>query len=383
MGDVELRDVTKIYDDAQGTETAVDNVSFHVQDGELLVIVGPSGCGKSTTLRAVAGLEPLTDGEIWIGGKEVQHLAAKERSIAMAFQNFALYRKMTVESNLEYGLKHSTYMTKAERKDRVQEVAEMLEITELFDHYPDEISGGQKQRVALGRAIVREPEAFLLDEPLSNLDAKLRATLRTELQEIHDEFGVTMIYVTHDQTEAMALADRIVVMNDAEVQQIAPPGEAYHNPSNKFVATFLGSPAMNVLRCGVTEGAEEVTYTYRDVSIATVPQETAPETPQAVEVGFRPNEVTLHDSSGPDRFPADVDVNEYQGKERYMYLELAQEEEIIVRAPATQDFDVGETVWISLPSENVYLFDPDSGEALQTKWETTSVPDSQATSSPD
>jgi multiple sugar transport system ATP-binding protein len=234
MADVTLNGVTKVYDDAEGTDTAVDNVSLTLQDGELVVLVGPSGCGKSTTLRMIAGLETVTDGTIRVGEREVQELAPSRRSVAMVFQSYALYSKMTALENMEYGLKHSTDLSKADRRERVREFAELLEIEDLLDDTPDELSGGQKQRVALGRAIVREPNVFLLDEPLSNLDAKLRATMRTELQRIQEEIGVTTLYVTHDQKEAMTMADHIAIMHDGELQQIAPPEEAYDHPTNEF-----------------------------------------------------------------------------------------------------------------------------------------------------
>lgn len=374
MGVLELTTVTKIYDDAQGREVAVDDISFRVADGEFLVIVGPSGCGKSTTLRAIAGLETITDGTITIDGKEVQDLAPSARNVAMAFQNFALYRNMTVYDNLEYGLKHSTFMTAAEREARVREIADLLEISELFEHLPSEISGGQKQRVALGRALVREPDVFLLDEPLSNLDAKLRSNLRSELQRIHNDFGITVVYVTHDQTEAMALADRIAIMNDAEIQQIAPPEEAYHHPANRFVATFLGSPAMNILETTRRRDGDRVVFSFGDIDVAHLPADEAPETPDVVELGVRPNDVRIHETDGEGRFPVTLDVNEYQGKERYIYFDL-RETEVIVRAPSALDAEPGADLWLSVDPADVHLFDHETGDALKTR----SLPDADGT----
>jgi len=366
MSDIELDELTKIYDDAQGTETAVDGVSLHVEDGEFLVIVGPSGCGKSTTLRMIAGLETTTDGEIRFDGSLVQHLAASERSVAMAFQNFALYRKMTVAENLEYGLKHSTYMTREQRRDRVETIAETLEISDLFDHYPDEISGGQKQRVALGRAVVRDPEVFLLDEPLSNLDAKLRATLRTELKRIHDEFGVTTVYVTHDQKEAMALADRIAVMRDGTIQQIDSPEATYHHPANRFVATFIGSPSMNILPVQRQRDGDEVSLLYDGTELVHLPADSVPETPETVELGFRFDEIRIHQDPTDGHFEAEVRVNEYQGNERYIYVPMS-EENVIFRAPAAMSLEPGDTIGVTIPPEHVYLFDPETGETLKSK----------------
>lgn len=243
MAEVELKNLSKIY---QGKARAVDNINFKINDKEFVVLVGPSGCGKSTTLRMVAGLEEISEGEIYIDEKLVNDEEPKDRDIAMVFQNYALYPHMTVFENMAFGLKIRKY-SKDEIKKRVEEASKILGLEELLNRKPKQLSGGQRQRVALGRAIVRKPKVFLFDEPLSNLDAKLRVQMRTEISKLHLRLEATMIYVTHDQVEAMTMGDRIVVMKDGTVQQIDSPIDLYNNPTNKFVASFIGSPAMNFI----------------------------------------------------------------------------------------------------------------------------------------
>src|SRR6056297_2798092 len=246
MADLKLDNVTKVFTDDDGSDiVAVDDVSFDIEDGEFLVLVGPSGCGKSTTLRMVAGLETVTSGRISLGGTNLVGRDPQDRDIAMVFQSYALYPHMTVQENMSFGLEESTDMADDEIERRVSETAEMMGIGDLLDRKPGELSGGQQQRVALGRAIVREPEVFLMDEPLSNLDAKLRSQMRTELQRLQEDLGTTTIYVTHDQTEAMTMGDRIAILNDGELQQVGTPLECYHEPANVFVAGFIGEPSMN------------------------------------------------------------------------------------------------------------------------------------------
>jgi multiple sugar transport system ATP-binding protein len=253
MSEIRLDQVGKVY---AGDVRAVDAVSFTIESGEFMVLVGPSGCGKSTLLRMIAGLEEVTEGEIWIGEREVSRLAPRDRDIAMVFQNYALYPHMTVEKNLGYGLKVRG-TAKAEIARRVDEVAHMLGLQELRGRRPGALSGGQRQRVAMGRAIVREPAAFLMDEPLSNLDAKLRVDMRGELARLHDRLGITTVYVTHDQVEAMTLGTRVAVMRDGTVQQVDSPQTLYREPANLFVAAFIGSPSMNLVDARVSDGAVE------------------------------------------------------------------------------------------------------------------------------
>ncbi len=248
MADVTLRKVIKRYDDVE----AVRGIDLDIADHEFVVLVGPSGCGKSTTLRMIAGLEDITDGDIMIGGDVVNDVPPKDRDIAMVFQNYALYPHMTVAENMSFGLRLKHY-PKAEIKSRVTEAARMLDITDLIDRKPKQLSGGQRQRVAMGRAIVRNPKVFLFDEPLSNLDAKLRVQMRIEIKKVHQKVRTTTVYVTHDQVEAMTLADRVVVMNHGRIEQIGTPNELYHHPATRFVAGFIGSPAMNFVPCRLEE----------------------------------------------------------------------------------------------------------------------------------
>ena len=243
MAEVVLKDVTKVFD---REVVAVDHLNLKVEHGEFVVLVGPSGCGKSTTLRMIAGLEEVTEGEIYIDGRLVNDLPPKDRDVAMVFQNYALYPHMTVYQNMAFGLKMRKY-PKSEIEQRVKEAAEILGITHLLDRKPKALSGGERQRVAVGRAIVRRPKVFLFDEPLSNLDAKLRVQMRTEISKLHSQLGATMIYVTHDQMEAMTMGDRIVVLKDGVVQQVDTPLNLYNRPANRFVAGFIGSPSMNFL----------------------------------------------------------------------------------------------------------------------------------------
>src|SRR5437763_11733489 len=259
MADVSLRKVVKRYDEVE----AVRGIDLEIADKEFVVLVGPSGCGKSTTLRMIAGLEDITDGDIMIGGDVVNDVPPKDRDIAMVFQNYALYPHMTVAENMSFGLRLKHY-PKAEIKTRVDEAARMLDITELVDRKPKQLSGGQRQRVAMGRAIVRNPKVFLFDEPLSNLDAKLRVQMRIEIKKVHQKVRTTTVYVTHDQVEAMTLADRVVVMNHGRIEQIGTPNDVYHAPRTRFVAGFIGSPATIFIPCRLVEKGAGLTARLSD-----------------------------------------------------------------------------------------------------------------------
>src|SRR6187401_2364983 len=268
MADVTLRKVVKRYDEVE----AVRGIDLDIADHEFVVLVGPSGCGKSTTLRMIAGLEDITDGDIMIGGDVVNDVPPKDRDIAMVFQNYALYPHMTVAENMSFGLRLKRY-PKAEIKSRIDEAARMLDIVELVDRKPKQLSGGQRQRVAMGRAIVRNPKVFLFDEPLSNLDAKLRVQMRTEIKRVHQKVKTTTVYVTHDHVEAMTLADRVVVMNGGKIEQIGAPNELYHNPKTRFVAGFIGSPAMNFITCRLEQAGEGLNLRLSDTIAFAVPAE--------------------------------------------------------------------------------------------------------------
>jgi len=358
MATLSLEGVTKVYDDAQGREVAVDDLSITVDDGEFACLVGPSGCGKSTTLRMIAGLEPVTEGTITLDGDPVQRLAPSERDVAMVFQNYALYPKMTGRQNMAYGLKHAGGVGREERRRTVEETAALLDITDVLDDRPAEMSGGQKQRVALGRAIVRDPTVFLLDEPLSNLDAKLRSEMRRELQRIHEDLGITTVYVTHDQKEAMTMADRLAVMDDGRLQQVDAPETAYRDPVNRFVGEFLGSPAMNTVTATVGGDGTLSVGGHPFASVAP-DRVTGYDT---VVAGVRPEDVVIADA-GTGTFGATVIDAEYQGDTNFVFLDVA-DHQFAVRAPRTVRPDRDTTVGVQIPGADVYLFDPDTGAAL-------------------
>jgi multiple sugar transport system ATP-binding protein len=325
MADVALRKVVKRYDDVE----AVRGIDLDIADHEFIVLVGPSGCGKSTTLRMIAGLEDISDGDIMIGGDIVNDEPPKDRDIAMVFQNYALYPHMTVAENMSFGLRLKHY-PKAEIKARVTEAARLLDITDLIDRKPKQLSGGQRQRVAMGRAIVRNPKVFLFDEPLSNLDAKLRVQMRIEIKKVHQKVRTTTVYVTHDQVEAMTLADRVVVMNKGRIEQIGTPNELYHKPATRFVAGFIGSPAMNFIPCRLEDvgGTLQIRLTDR-IAFPLPPARAArynslPRTDKLL-LGLRPEHLTesrAHLEPGVETFDTVLDVTEPMGMETLVYFGL-------------------------------------------------------------
>jgi len=325
MADVTLRRVVKRYDEVE----AVRGIDLDIADHEFVVLVGPSGCGKSTTLRMIAGLEDITDGDIMIGGDVVNDVPPKDRDIAMVFQNYALYPHMTVAENMSFGLRLKHY-PKAEIKSRITEAARMLDITDLIDRKPKQLSGGQRQRVAMGRAIVRNPKVFLFDEPLSNLDAKLRVQMRIEIKKVHQKVRTTTVYVTHDQVEAMTLADRVVVMNHGRIEQIGTPNELYHKPATRFVAGFIGSPAMNFLPCRLEEVGGQLNLRLTDRLALPLPPARAARyraLPRADKLllGIRPEHITeakMHAEPGIENFDTVLDVTEPMGMETLIYFTL-------------------------------------------------------------
>jgi multiple sugar transport system ATP-binding protein len=325
MAEVMLRKVVKRYDEVE----AVRGIDLDIADHEFVVLVGPSGCGKSTTLRMIAGLEDITDGDIMIGGDVVNDVPPKDRDIAMVFQNYALYPHMTVAENMSFGLRLKHY-PKAEIKSRVTEAARMLDITDLIDRKPKQLSGGQRQRVAMGRAIVRNPKVFLFDEPLSNLDAKLRVQMRIEIKKVHQKVRTTTVYVTHDQVEAMTLADRVVVMNKGRIEQIGTPNDLYHNPATRFVAGVIGSPAMNFLPCRLEDVGGKLNIRLTDRIAFALPGARAARY-QGVSrtdkllLGVRPEhiaEAKLHPESGVESFDTVLDVTEPMGMETLVYFTM-------------------------------------------------------------
>lgn len=368
MASVTLKNVYKIY---SGNVTAVTDFSLEIQDKEFIILVGPSGCGKSTTLRMIAGLEEISKGELYIGDNLSNDVAPKDRDIAMVFQNYALYPHMTVFDNMAFGLKLRK-TPKDEIKRRVEEAARVLDISHLLDRKPKALSGGQRQRVALGRAIVRDPKVFLLDEPLSNLDAKLRAQMRTEIAKLHKRLGTTFIYVTHDQTEAMTMGDRIVVMKDGFVQQVDTPQNLYTQPVNEFVAGFMGSPQMNFIDAKIKKDGTDYSVTFGRYTLK-IPANKVKDNTLAgyvdkdIVLGIRPEDV--HDE--PDFIAkaaegiveADVEVTELMGAETYLYLNC-EGNSITARVEPTSVAKAGDKIKIAYDLDKLHLFDKETEKAI-------------------
>jgi multiple sugar transport system ATP-binding protein len=360
MADVTLRNVTKTFENAKAA--TIRNINLEIRDGEFMVLVGPSGCGKSTTLRMIAGLEDATSGEISIGGRVVNEVAPKDRDIAMVFQNYALYPHMTVRENLAFGLKLRK-LPKPEIAARVDEVADMLEIGEYLDRKPKALSGGQRQRVALGRAIVRKPTVFLFDEPLSNLDAKLRVQMRTEIKKLHLRLGTTMIYVTHDQVEAMTMGDRITVMRSGVIHQIDTPLNLYASPADLFVAGFIGNPAMNFIPLSLGGGdtirADEGAFQF-DIPAADAARLRA-HVGKKVMLGIRPEHVGFAPPEGGSGVSATLrhDVSELLGNEMFMYLHTGRTQ-VVARSSAMTPPAVGEQLTVYFDLSKAHYFDAES-----------------------
>jgi multiple sugar transport system ATP-binding protein len=383
MAAIEMKNIVKQYGDGF---PAVNDVSIDVADGEFMILVGPSGCGKSTLLRMVVGLEDITSGEMIIGGERVNDKAPRDRNLSMVFQNYALYPHLTVYENIAFPLRLSKQHNEQEIDQKVREAAETLELTEHLERKPANLSGGQRQRVAMGRAIVRDAKAFLFDEPLSNLDAKLRGQMRTEISRLQKRMGITTIYVTHDQTEAMTLGDRVAVLKRGLLQQLATPRELYEQPVNLFVAGFIGSPPMNFLPATI-EGSDKLKLPFGTVTIPTEKAERAAGKGLLI-AGLRPehfDDASVVDGVTPDStFKATVDVTEWLGNEQYAYIpyeapgevreQLAQLErdldsealrtQLIVSLDSASHIDEGEeaTLWVN--AKKVHLFDPKSGDNL-------------------
>ncbi|MBQ3937554.1 MAG: sn-glycerol-3-phosphate ABC transporter ATP-binding protein UgpC [Ruminococcus sp.] len=379
MASVSLREIYKKY---SGGVIAVSDFNIEIQDKEFIILVGPSGCGKSTTLRMIAGLEEISEGELYIGDRLVNDVAPKDRDIAMVFQNYALYPHMTVFDNMAFGLKLRK-VPKDEIARKVEEAARILDISHLLDRKPKALSGGQRQRVALGRAIVRNPQVFLLDEPLSNLDAKLRAQMRTEIAKLHQKLGTTFIYVTHDQTEAMTMGDRIVVMKDGYIQQIDTPTNLYQNPVNQFVAGFIGSPQMNFIDAVLrkngdkysvefgkegTRGEEGIKYSI-DVPASKVSDDELlyPLIDQEVVLGVRPE--CIHDEPAflaqatTGVVEADVEVTEMMGAETYLYLDCAGIP-LTARVSPRTTARTGDTIKVALDPNRIHIFDKETEKSV-------------------
>jgi multiple sugar transport system ATP-binding protein len=351
MASVQLKDVRKSF----GRVEVVHGVNISIDDGEFVVLVGPSGCGKSTLLRMVAGLEEISGGEIRIGANVVNNIPPKARDIAMVFQNYALYPHMTVYDNMAFSMKLAG-RSKEETHARVDKAAKILGLTEYLERFPRQLSGGQRQRVAMGRAIVRDPQVFLFDEPLSNLDAKLRVQMRTEIKELHQRLRTTSVYVTHDQIEAMTMADKIVVMNGGNVEQIGTPLDLYDEPANLFVAGFIGSPAMNFLPCRQANGSGAGVSLVDGSTIASPPCASGN---GQLTLGVRPEHFMINDVG----VPADVIVVEPTGADTQVYCKLAGSDVTVV-AHERHTFKPGDKIRLQPRPGKTYLFDPASGKRL-------------------
>jgi multiple sugar transport system ATP-binding protein len=363
MGQLSLDGLSKVFGEGDGEIVAVNDLNVDIEDGEFLILVGPSGCGKSTTLRCIAGLEQPTSGDIVLDGVSVVERKPKDRNMAMVFQNYALYPHMTARENMSFGLRMTTDMPNDAIDERVVDAAELMGIEELLEQKPAEMSGGQQQRVALGRAIVRDPEVFLMDEPLSNLDAKLRTQMRTELQDLQQDLGVTTIYVTHDQTEAMTMGDRIAVLDKGELQQIGTPEECYSEPANRFVGGFIGSPSMNFYDVELRDGA----LVAADFSVS-LPQRLRTELDgygRILVLGIRPEEVLSEEAAAghENAFPIDVNVVEPLGDITYLYTDV-DEGETTISVSRNTELEPGDRIQVAFPAEEIHVFDDATGEAL-------------------
>ena len=359
MADVALKNVTKRFDEVD----AVRGINLQIPDKEFVVLVGPSGCGKSTTLRMIAGLEEVTAGDIVIGGDIVNDVPPKDRDIAMVFQNYALYPHMTVFENMSFGLKLRR-VPKPEIRTRVEQAAKILDITDLLARRPKQLSGGQRQRVAMGRAIVRNPKVFLFDEPLSNLDAKLRVQMRTEIKRVHQKVKTTTVYVTHDQVEAMTLADRVVVMNAGRIEQVGPPHELYHLPKTRFVAGFIGSPAMNLMPARLEQNGEGLMLRLSDALGFPVPQSRVaryrPSAGKELTFGLRPEHITEPRGEGRDprcEFTVTLDVVEPMGMETMVFFTV-NGDEICARVEPSAAGGPGQPMRLYANLNHMHLIDP-------------------------
>lgn len=368
MANISLQHIKKVY---PGNVEVINDLNLEIEDKEFIILVGPSGCGKSTTLRMIAGLEEISGGELRIGDRVVNNVAPKDRDIAMVFQNYALYPHMTVYKNMAFALTLRK-MPKDEIDRKVKEAAKMLDIEHLLNRKPKALSGGQRQRVALGRAMVRNPSVFLLDEPLSNLDAKLRTQMRTEISKLHKKLGTTFVYVTHDQTEAMTMGDRIVVMKDGVIQQYDTPQNLYSSPCNLFVAGFIGSPQMNFIDAVVTRTQDGFDLEFCGFRIP-VPQgksahaDLTPYVGKTVVLGVRPEDFHTEDAflemSKESVISADVEIAELMGAEIYLYLQC-QNQRLIARVPARTQATCGDRLQIAIDRNKMHLFDKKTEQVI-------------------
>ncbi|MFP8956565.1 ABC transporter ATP-binding protein [Natrialbaceae archaeon A-CW3] len=361
MTEITLTNVTKQFDDV----TAVDSIDLTINDGEFLILVGPSGCGKSTTLRMLSGLETVTEGQIFTNGTEITHVEPKDRNVAMVFQNYALYPHMTAKRNMSFGMKSAGDYTDDEIERRVMEAASILDIEDLLERKPKALSGGERQRVAIGRALVRDPDYLLMDEPLSNLDAKLRIQMRAELSQLHDELGTTTIYVTHDQTEAMTLGDRVAVMDGGSIQQVAEPQTLYDYPANQFVAEFIGSPAMNTVPVTIERnGTQHVATSASDQLRIALPESNGLEELEGTSMllGVRPEDLSEGTATDDNRVQTTVSVTEPLGDSMLLHGHV-ESELLKFQIEARRQLETGKSLDFSADTDRIHLFDPETGQA--------------------
>ncbi|MFL4359418.1 ABC transporter ATP-binding protein [Streptococcus uberis] len=365
MSKVELKHVNKMYGDSK----AVDDFNLVIDDKEFIIFVGPSGCGKSTTLRMIAGLEEISSGDLFMDGQKMNHVSPSDRDIAMVFQNYALYPHMTVRQNIAYSLKIRG-MSKEVIAEKVAEVAKLLKLEPYLDRKPGQLSGGQKQRVAMGRAMVRHPKVFLMDEPLSNLDAKLRGEMRIEIANLYQKLDATFIYVTHDQTEAMTLGTRIVVMKDGKIQQIDTPKNLFEHPANLFVAGFIGTPPMNFLDATLDKERDHVylqtNHHEQEISLAKAQEfEENGAFGKNLVLGIRPNDVIISQTMTPSSLTGKVQVYEMLGEDAIVHVRLEESRQtVIVKSPSKNSYKVGDSVYLTFPEDRLYLFDKATEVAL-------------------
>lgn len=363
MASIDLSEITKRFTSGGNTHLAVDNLDLTINDGEFVSLVGPSGCGKSTTLRMIAGLEAPDLGRIQIGGKDVTHTPPQRRNLSMVFQNYAIFPHMTVRQNIGYGLRIAG-TPRDQREARVREVARLVDIEGLLDRLPRQLSGGQRQRVAVARAFARNPAIVLMDEPLSNLDAKLRDQTRTELKQLHQRVKHTMIYVTHDQLEALTLSDRIAVMNNGMLQQYATPSTVFNQPANLFVATFIGSPTMNTFPATMAHSGEQGRISCLNGWDAVIDGIAADGgAPRPVLIGIRPKDLVMSESQKPGAMPTTITLIEPIGSEAIVHLDM-NGKPLIVQSDSSPDMKAGDTVYLEFPADRLHVFDAESGTAI-------------------
>ena len=358
MADLTINNVNKFYDKTQ----VLFDVNLSIKDGEFIVLVGPSGCGKSTLLRMIAGLEDINSGEISLGNKVINQLAPRDRDVSMVFQNYALYPHLSVAKNIGFSLR----MRKVEKSiidKKVADAAEMLGLTHLLSRLPRNLSGGERQRVAMGRAIVRDPEVFLFDEPLSNLDAKLRVMMRNQIKEIHYEVKTTTVYVTHDQIEAMTMADKIVVLNGGIVEQVGSPDELYDNPSNTFVASFIGSPSMNQIHGKVVSEKGKKYFQSKDNSLFLLPENANISEGQEIIYGFRPEHVDINQAATDDAISLTVKVDQPTGSQSLVFANVG-DQEICLDVPKSHLLKPGNEFKMSPQIDNIHIFDSETGKRI-------------------